>query len=465
MATKQSIKSIPYAMTGLMLCLFLSALDYSIVATAMPQIISNLGGMQYYSLPFTSFLLFSTVVIPIAGKMSDIYGRKPVVLWGIVLFIITSAMCGLSGNMLMLVIARGLQGACSGVLGVSSFIIVAEIFPPQERGKYIGILASMHGLASLSGPVAGGLITDYLSWHWIFFINIPIGIVAWFLLKQNIPLLRHPENASKLDIKGIALFLAGIFPFLFCFSESGRMLSFTSPMTLGLLLVAVGFIILFVVAERKSKSPLLSIEMLSNKHFRNSVVGASLAYVALFGIVIYVPYLLQIIWKKGAAFSGMTMLPMSLSMVIGGIVGGALVSKFQRYRLSGIVNLAIAFMGMSILLIFGQTIHLWVLVTGIFITGLGIGMNFPVINMVPQSVFPQSKLGTVMSAIEFFQIMGGVVSSAIMGNMLQSQPQGIIVLCLGALLIGVFCMTQFTDKEIREGFEKNLQPEENRGAG
>ncbi|HPS13515.1 MAG TPA: MFS transporter, partial [Prolixibacteraceae bacterium] len=154
--------NIPATMAGLMLSLLLSALDNSIVTTAMPRIVTDLNGMAHYSLPFTSYLLFSTVVIPIAGKLSDVFGRKVVVLWGLILFMITSALCGLSVNMTMLIVFRGLQGACGGILASSAFIIVSEIFSPKERGKHIGVLASMYGLASLLGPVAGGLITDYL---------------------------------------------------------------------------------------------------------------------------------------------------------------------------------------------------------------------------------------------------------------------------------------------------------------
>lgn len=446
------VRNIPATMAGLMLSLLLSALDNSIVSTAMPKIITDLNGLQHYSLPFTSYLLFSTVVIPIAGKLSDVFGRKIVVLWGLILFLITSALCGLSANMGMLIVFRGLQGACGGILASSAFIITSEIFPPKERGKYIGILASMHGLASLLGPVTGGLITDYISWHWIFYINIPIGLCAFFLLQKNIPLLVHPENKKRMDMKGILIFLCAVFPFLFCFTEGGNLLPWKSPVTIALFLFSAIMLIVFLRMERKSESPLLPVGLLKSNVFKKSAFGAAMAYVALFGLILYVPYLMQIVLKKGAAVSGMVMLPMSLSMVLGGVVGGALVSKLQRYRIPGAVNFLVAITGMVILLVFVNQISMFMLVVGILLTGLGIGMNFPVINIAPQAVFPQSQLGIVVSTLEFFQIMGGVISTSIAGNLIHTSLSGVIIFCIAALILGLITMLMLNDKIIREGF-------------
>ena len=177
-----------------------------------------------------------------------------------------------------------------------------------------------------------------------------------------------------------------------------------------------------------------------------------MAYVALFGLILYVPYLMQIVLKKGAAVSGMVMLPMSLSMVLGGVIGGALVSKLQRYRLPGTVNFMVAITGMVILLVFGNQISMFMLIVGILLTGLGIGMNFPVINIAPQAVFPQSQLGIVVSTLEFFQIMGGVISTSIAGNLIHTSLSGVIIFCIAALILGLITMLMLNDKVIREGF-------------
>lgn len=452
MDTQISVKNIPVTMAGLMLCLFLSALDNSIVGTAMPKIIGDLHGMRHYSLPLTSYLLFSTVVIPIAGKLSDVFGRKIIALWGIALFMLASALCGLSVNMFMLILFRGLQGACGGVLASSAFIICAEIFPPQQRGKYVGLLVSMHGLASLLGPVLGGLITDMWSWHWIFYINIPVGLCALVLLYKQLPLIKHPESSNRVDYKGIVLFLLALFPFLFCFAEGGKLLPWTSPVTIVLILISSVMLFWFVRAERKSESPLLPLEMLRSKVFKTSAFAASMGYVAMFGLILYIPYLMQILQHRGAAFSGMIMLPMSLSMVIGGMSGGYIASKWMRFRTSGMINFGLGISGLIPLLMLGNSIPVSLLIVSIVFTGLGIGLNFPIVNMAPQAYFPPAQMGILISSLEFFQIMGGVVSTSVLGNMLHSSTFMLIALCILALTAGLTAMAGLNEKEIKNRF-------------
>lgn len=447
-----SVRNIPATMAGLMLCLFLSALDNSIVGTAMPKIIADLQGLRHYSLPFTSYLLFSTVVIPIAGKLSDVLGRKVVALWGIGLFMLTSSLCGLAVNMPMLTLFRGLQGACGGVLASSAFIICAELFPPQKRGKYIGMLVAMHGLASMLGPVAGGVVTDYLSWHWIFYINIPVGMLSFLLLKRQLPLIKHPGSSNEVDFNGITLFLLALFPFLLCFAEGGKLLPWTSPVTISLLLFSLLMFIGFIKVERYSKSPLLPVEMLRNGVFRRASFSAAMGYVTLFGIILYVPYLLQIVQHKGATYSGMVMLPMSLAIVAGGMSGGFIISKWMRFRLQAIVNFSISIAGLIPLLVYGQNIPMGMLVLGILLTGLGIGLNFPTMNMAPQAFFPAAQMGVLISSLEFFQIMGGVISTSVLGNLLHVSTMWLIILCMAALTCGIVAMAGVNEKEIRNKF-------------
>jgi len=352
----------------------------------------------------------------------------------------------------MLVAFRGMQGACGGVLASSAFIITSELFPPRERGKKIGILASMHGLASLLGPLAGGLITDYLSWHWIFFVNIPVGLVAYFLLNKNLSRMKHPESSDKLDLKGILVFLLALFPFLLCFAEGGKMLKWGSPLMLALFALSLVMLWLFVRLERRSHSPLLPTGLLQNKVFRNSAFSASMGYVALFGLILYVPYLLQIVLKKSATVSGLTMLPMSLAMVLGGVVGGILISRFLRFRLSGVLNFLLAIAGLVPLLIFSEAIPMPVLIISILLVGLGIGMNFPIINLAPQSVFPVTQLGIVISTLDFFQVMGGVISTSVLGNLIHSSLRAVVALCIFALFMGLVSMATLDEKTVRKGF-------------
>jgi EmrB/QacA subfamily drug resistance transporter len=441
-------------MTGLMLCLLLSALDNSIVATAMPQIIRDLNGLQRYSLPFTSYLLFSTVVIPIAGKLSDVFGRKKVVLWGIVWFLVSSLLCAISWNMTALIVFRGLQGACGGVLASSAFIITSELFPHRERGKKIGMLASMHGLASLLGPLTGGVITDNLSWHWIFLINIPVGIVALLLLKKHLALMKHPDHDNGLDVKGILVFLFAIFPFLFCLAEGGKLLHWGSPVMLGLISFSILMLVCFIRIEKTSRSPLLPTGLLRNTVFSHAAFSAAMTYIAMFGLILYVPFLLQIVQKKGATYSGLVMLPMSVSMVAGGMLGGALISRFQRFRKAGSIHFLVAIAGMTLMLIYSASISTPILIMGVLLTGLGIGMNFPIINLAPQSVFPVAQLGIVISTLEFFQVMGGVVSTSVSGTLIHYSTNGVLIFCIVALLAGLVSILTLNEKLVLEGFAK-----------
>jgi EmrB/QacA subfamily drug resistance transporter len=441
-------------MAGLMLSLFLAALDNSIVATAMPKIIVNLHGMQYYSLPFTAYLLFSTVTIPITGKLSDVFGRKKVFLWGIVGFLITSLLCSLSATLPTLIVARGLQGACGGVISSGAFIVVSALFAPQERGKYIGILASMHGLASLLGPVVGGMIVEYLPWQWVFLINIPIGLISWILVLRFLPRLERNESSSQFDIKGIVLFLSALFPLLACFAEGGKHIAWSSPLLLVLIGISLASTAAFFRTEKRSSSPMLPAGLLSNRIFIQSAFTAAIGYIALFGVILYIPFLLQVVLKKGAIFSGMMMLPMSLSMVIGGIIGGILVSKFQQYKRQSVINFAIAIGGFIALLIMGEQLNIALLIGALILIGIGIGMNFPVVNIMPQAVFPVAQLGIVISTLEFFQIMGGVLSTSVLGNLLHFSLPALLLVCIAALCVGLISMLLLDEEPVRKGFAR-----------
>lgn len=454
---EKTAKEIFSVMSGIMLALLLASLDNTIVSTAMPQITSNLKGLLYYSLPFTSYLLFSTVVIPIAGKLSDLYSRKNVMLTGLVFFLIASMLCGMSGSFLVFVFFRGLQGVGGGILTSGAFILTSEYFPQRERGKYIGMLASMYGLASLIGPIAGGLITEYLSWRWVFYVNIPIGLCSFLLMYKNVPHFRHRTESKKLDIKGIVVFLLAIFPLLFGISESGKLIEWGSPLMIGLFLTSAIMFILFVKIEKQTDSPLLPTGLLSNIVFRHSAVCAFFGYVALFGIILYVPYLLQIMLKKGAAYTGMVMLPMSLSMLAGGTIGGFLISKFQRYRLIGSAAYFLASCGIISLISGGTAISTPALVISLIMTGFGIGISFPVYNIAPQGVIPAAQLGILISTLEFFQIMGGVISTAVLGAFLSYSLFTVGVISLAALIMAAISIMFIDEQIVREGIIESLE--------
>jgi EmrB/QacA subfamily drug resistance transporter len=342
-------------MASLMVCLFLAAVDNSIVGTALPRIISELDGMAYYSLPVSVYLLFSAAFVPVAGKLSDVFGRRKILLSGLTVFTAASILCGLSTSMVMFIVSRGLQGAAGGVIVSSTFIILSQLTAPAQRGKCISILATMFGLASITGPFIGGCITDLLTWHWIFFVNIPVGLTSFILINSFTPELK-PDKASELDAAGVLLFLAAFIPLLALFAETGKHIAWGSPEMTGLAVLSAVMFILFIMAEKRSSSPMLPAGLLRSRLFAFSALSAFFAYGAMFGIILYVPFLMQVVLHKSASFSGFVMIPMSIAMIIGGITGGTVSSKSMMYKPVGITGFLLSAATLALLFVMGYSV-------------------------------------------------------------------------------------------------------------
>lgn len=401
-------------MSGAMLTLLLAALDNTIVSTAMPKIVKDLNGIEHYSWPFTSYLLFSTIILPISGKLADIYGRKRITISGIIFFIIASALCGLSSNMIMLSVFRGLQGIGGGICVSSAFVIVAEIFPPRERGKYMGLLASMFAVSSILGPGAGGFIADKLSWHWIFYINIPLGIVAFLLIYCNLHPVKHHEEKRRIDYPGVGAFVLFVAPFLFAVTEAGKRPIYSLDILALFCLSIVAFAV-FISIEKKSKEPLLSLHFFKEKVFASSVVSSSLGNMAIFGAAIFLPLYLQSAKGKSATESGMIMMPMMVLMILSSNISGRILTHRYLFKFMASIGLFMAFTGMLCIGLFGAEAGINYIILFSGFAGFGIGLTFPVYNAAPQSLFPLKQVGLVTSLLQFFRNMGGTVGSAFLG--------------------------------------------------
>lgn len=409
-----------FIMSGAMLTLLLAALDNTIVSTAMPKIIKNLNGIEHYSWPFTSYLLFSTVILPISGKLADIYGRKRVTLSGIIFFALASALCGLSQNMILLSVFRGLQGLGGGICVSSAFVIVAEIFPPRERGKYMGLLASMFAVASILGPAAGGFIADRFSWRWIFYINIPLGLLAFIMIFLKLYPEKQHENKRRIDFPGVGAFICFVAPFLFAVSETGKRPLFSLDILLFLFLSLIACAV-FLSIENKSKEPLLSLHFFRQKVFASSVISSSLGNMAIFGAAIFLPLYLQSAKGKSATESGMIMMPMMVSMILSSNISGRVLTRFYLFKIIASVGLLMACTGMLFIGLFGASGSISEIVFFSSLAGTGIGMTFPVFNAAPQSLFPLKQVGIVTSLLQFFRNMGGAVGSAFLGSIMFSK--------------------------------------------
>jgi EmrB/QacA subfamily drug resistance transporter len=415
-----SKRNIVLTMISLMISLLLAALDSTIVGTAMPKIISDLKGMEHYSWPFTSYMLCSTVAILIFGKLSDMYGRKPIFISGIVVFLISSALCGMSQSMAQLILFRGIQGIGGGIIISNVFIIVAELFSAVKRGKYMGIIASMWGLASVIGPAIGGVITDTLSWRWVFYVNIPLGILALVLVGIGLPYVRYRDTKEVIDIKGIIAFVALIVPLFLALTAGGDRYPWLSPQILGLLAFSMVMMFLLIPIERKAVEPIFPPSLFDSTIFNVSAIAVFFSNAVMFCGIIYVPLFVQAVMGKSATGSGGITTPMMLGVAGAAVVGGQIISRTRKYKALAIGSLFLALIGTILLSTMrGDTPSSQVLLYSLLL-GVGSGGALPVFNIAVQNAFPSRQLGIVTSSMQFFRNMGATVGAALFGYVLKA---------------------------------------------
>ena len=323
-----------------MLSLFLSALDQTIVSTALPSIVADLRGIELLAWVSTSYLLASTAMVPIYGKLSDIYGRKLILLFGIVVFLIGSVLCGLANSMLQLVIFRGIQGFGAAALTSTAFAIPADLFVPAERARYTGMFAAVFGLASVVGPFIGGLLTDNFSWHWVFFVNLPVGLVALAFIALKLPKLDSGVR-SPIDYAGAATLLVTVMPLLLALTFNKTEHPWGSPLILGLLALSAVGLLLFLMIEQRAEAPILPLHIFRNRTFTlTSLIGVSVG-ATLFAAVFFLSIYLVNVLGVSATEAGTTLIPLTLSLVVGAIVSSQIVQRTGRYKLIIIAGLAV----------------------------------------------------------------------------------------------------------------------------
>ncbi len=404
---------------AVLLTLFLSALDQTIVGTALPRIVTDLGGNQFYVWSVTVYLLTSTITGPMYGKLSDQFGRRPMMMIGVGIFLLGSLLCSLSSEMWHLILFRGIQGLGAGAIFPISLAIIGDLFSPRERGRYQGLFGAVFGIALIFGPALGGFLTDSASWHWIFLVNIPIGLVALFVLWRLLPHTSHPERTRSIDFLGAAVFAGAIVPLLIGLTNK-QVGEWTDAGVGGL--IALGLVLgaLFVWIESRAPEPMVPLIL-----FRNRVVAASLAATGLitfgfFGGIIFIPRWFQFVQGSSATISGYQMLPMMLGVIGGSIGAGQIVSRTGRYKwlicsatlLAGLGLLALTFLQADT-----NIAWLWL---GMFLAGLGIGPSMAVFTIIVQSAVAPAMMGAATSTLTFFRQVGGSIGLALAGTIFGS---------------------------------------------
>ena len=417
-----SRRQVVLTMGGVMLALFLAALDQTVVGTAMPRIIADLGGFDRFTWVTSSYLVASTTAVPIVGGLTDLYGRKAFYIIGIVVFLIGSVLSGLSQTMNQLIAVRAIQGLGGGVMLALAFVVVGDLFSPAERGKYQGIVAGVFGLSSVIGPTLGGFVTDNFSWHWIFYINLPLGVPVVLLFVKFFPSTRPLDRRPQLDVLGIVTLILAVVPLMLGLSWGGVQYEWGSPQVIGALTLAAAMTAAFVAAELRAPDPIMPLRI-----YRNRVVSLSLLAVfatgfGMFGGIIFIPLFFQGVLGASATSSGSFLTPMMMGIVVGAALAGQALSRFGgHYRTQGIVGIAFMMLGMLLVSrMTAQTSYGWA-VFSIVIMGFGLGNTFPVFTIAVQNTVPHSLLGVATSATQFYRSIGGALGLVALGSYMAGQ--------------------------------------------
>ncbi|HSO94370.1 MAG TPA: MDR family MFS transporter, partial [Candidatus Dormibacteraeota bacterium] len=363
------------------------------------------------------YLVASTVMVPIAGKLGDLFGRKPFLLTGMIGFVAASALCGLSQNMLELIAFRGIQGIFGGILFATVFTVIGDLYPPQVRARVQGLFGAVFGLSSVLGPTVGGYLTDNLGWRWVFYVNVPVGILAVLTVASTMPFIRTKASWRDIDFAGAGLLVLGVAPLLTALTIT-RDHAWTSPQVLGLLGLAAVMLVLFYVVEQRGEHPIVPFKLFYDRTFSVSVIAGSLTGFAMFGSIIFVPLIYQGVLGISATNSGQLLTPMMLGLVLASVISGQLMVRIRRYRFIGTAGIAVMMVGMWLLSQVTVSTTRLEVVRDIVIVGAGLGTTFPLYINAVQSAVSREFLGVATSQIQFWRNMGGTIGTAVLGSLL-----------------------------------------------
>jgi len=414
MASNQNQTSIRAVFGALFLALWLAALDQTVVSTALPTMVGDLGGLSYLSWVVTAYLLTSTVAGPLYGKFGDLYGRKIVLQVAIAVFLVGSALCGIAQNMVQLIVFRALEGAGGGGLIVITIAVIGDLIPPRERGRYQGFFGAVFGVATIVGPLVGGFFVDHLSWRWIFYINLPTGILALAVIAAVLP-SGSTRRQHAVDYLGALLLTAALSAVILFTGLGGRTFPWTSPVMIGLMAASIAGVIAFVALEMRAREPILPMSLFANRNF---AVASSVGFIvglSLFGAVTFLPIYLQVVKGVSPSISGLLLMPMMLGMLATSVISGRMISRFGRYKLFPILGTATMTFGLGALSLLAIDSGDWQTAIDALWLGLGMGMVMQVLLIAVQNSVDYEQLGVATSGTMLFRSLGGALGVALFG--------------------------------------------------
>lgn len=403
-------------MIAIMAAMFFAAINQTITSTAMPRIIAILDGMDYYTWTINIYLLTSTIATILVGKLSDMFGRKPFILIGILFFMLGAFLTGTSTDVYQFIIYRGIQGIGAGIIQSTAFMSVGDLFPPRERGKWMGLMTAVFGFSSVLGPTLGGYLVDNIEWRWLFWIFLPLGVVAFIMIWTLFPKVERKPGQS-IDYLGSLFLTTSIVPLLLAFSWAGTEYAWGSPQIIGLIAASVVSALIFIFVEMKAKEPVLPLSL-----FKNSVVTVSnligfFMNFGLMGAMIYISFYVQGVLGISPTYAGYVTIPMSIFMMGTSAIAGQLIAKSGKYKRYALLGVPIMMVGMGIMVFMD---NIWLTVVSTIIFGIGLGLGMPVFSLATQNAVPHNELGVATASSQLFRNLGGTIGIAVMGTVMSN---------------------------------------------